>query len=260
MKKVTVITPCYNNERFILDCVKSVAASITFKKFELEHVVVDDASTDRSWEILQKLNLKHLKIYRLTKNRGSGTARNYAIKKIDTDFLFCLDGDDVLFQTSLLKLLGVAGTTGQDWVYGDFLRVNEDLSYIIGNDYYGSQFESIDDVLLSIYLGEHFFQHSSIFSLKMIEKIGYYDETRQYPDDLDLFTRFLLNGHYPYYFSGPLYLHRFHKTNLSRAHLMDKTLHFKNLVKLYQKYQAQMQIKLGEEKNDLIKLFLTNYQ
>ena len=46
MKKIAVITPVFNGERFIAECIKSVDLAITGNDFVIEHVIVDDGSTD----------------------------------------------------------------------------------------------------------------------------------------------------------------------------------------------------------------------
>ena len=47
---VSVITPAYNVERYISDAIESILAQ-SFRDFE--YVVIDDCSTDRTWEIIQ---------------------------------------------------------------------------------------------------------------------------------------------------------------------------------------------------------------
>ncbi|HUT44147.1 MAG TPA: glycosyltransferase, partial [Desulfobacterales bacterium] len=235
MKKIAVITPVYNGEKFIEDCLKSVALSITTNNFDIEHILVDDCSTDKSWEIINRVNVPKLRTFRLEKNSGSSAARNFGIKQSSADYLFCLDQDDVLFQNSLKFLFETTGKHKTDWVYGDFLRTNEDLKYIFGEDYYGSEFISNTDLLTSMFSGEHFFQQNCFYSRELFESVGGFDENNNIYQDFDLFTRFALSGHLPKYIYGPLYLHRFHKNNLSKVADRENNpeIHKKDVATLY---------------------------
>lgn len=245
MKKISVITPVLNTEDFIQDCINSVANSITLSQLEIEHIIVDDFSTDHTVDKIQEsiLILDGKSIIKLfpNKNPGRTSARNLALKNSDSDFVFCLDADDVIFQNSLRYLIETVNKKGYDWVYGDFLRTNEDLSYLIGQDYYGWEFNSPQDVLTSMYSGTHFFQQNSLFSRETVEKAGNYNEQIKVADDFDLMTRILLNGTLPHYIRTALYLHRFHSHNLTpKQYQQDKNKHLKDVSHLYDKYENRL--------------------
>lgn len=84
--KVVAVIPSYNEEENILTTIKSV------KKIDLidEIVIVDDGSTDKTSEIVSKLDVKLIK---LKKNSGKGYAIKKAIEEIDYKYLVLLDGD-----------------------------------------------------------------------------------------------------------------------------------------------------------------------
>jgi glycosyltransferase involved in cell wall biosynthesis len=92
MPRVSVIMPVYNCAPFLREAVGSVLAQ-TFRDFEL--IVVDDASSDRSWEMLQALPDKRVRRFRLEKNHGVTTARGYAVEHADCEYLAFLDADDI---------------------------------------------------------------------------------------------------------------------------------------------------------------------
>jgi len=89
---VSVITPNYNGERFI----RRVVESVRRQNYSLEHIIVDDCSTDNSWTILLELSKKYdwLKLIRLEQNSGPIVARNKAIEVAQGRFLAFLDVDD----------------------------------------------------------------------------------------------------------------------------------------------------------------------
>ncbi len=247
MHKIAVITPCYNSADFILDCMQSVALANTFGICEITHIIVDDASTDDTWNIINRSKISNLLTFRLIENKGSAFARNYAIKHCDADFIFCLDSDDVLFQNSLFSLLTAAIEKKADWVYGDILRGDDQLRYLSGRDYFGWNFKTTQEVLIALFKNEHFFQHSSLFSKKAFEKAGRYDETLRMAVDFDLFTRMLLCEYPPFYLPGPLFIHRFHNNNLSRLYTADPKKHEQTIRKLYEKYVDRLKLTLSKD-------------
>ncbi len=92
--EVSIITPNYNTARFIGETIESVLAQ-TFPDWEM--IIVDDASTDDSPEILQSFAEKdpRIKPVFLDKNRGQGHARNLATDLAQGRFLGFLDSDDI---------------------------------------------------------------------------------------------------------------------------------------------------------------------
>lgn len=77
MPEVSVIIPVYNIEKFVEKCIRSVTGQ-TFR--DLEILVVNDGSTDRSGEILERLAAEDSRIvYISQENRGVAAARNRAV-------------------------------------------------------------------------------------------------------------------------------------------------------------------------------------
>jgi glycosyltransferase involved in cell wall biosynthesis len=84
--------PVYNCAQFLRESVASVLGQ-TLKDFEL--ILVDDGSSDASWEILQTFTAKRIRTFRFEQNIGVGSARNFAIEKTDCEYLAFLDADDL---------------------------------------------------------------------------------------------------------------------------------------------------------------------
>ena len=92
--KVSIITPVYNASRFIEDTAKSVFEQ---SYSDWEWILVDDCSTDNSWEILQCLEKKdhRVKIYKNPTNVKQGKTRNFAITQASGKYIAFLDSDDI---------------------------------------------------------------------------------------------------------------------------------------------------------------------
>ena len=75
---ISVITPVYNRELYIEECINSVLAQ-SYQKFEI--IIVDDGSTDKTYEICRSLALNDDRIKLFAANHGGvSAARNRAIE------------------------------------------------------------------------------------------------------------------------------------------------------------------------------------
>ena len=94
MPKVSVIIPVYNSEKYISECLDSVLNQ-TFKDIEI--ICIDDGSTDKSFNILNRYNIKEKRITLLTqKNLGQSVARNKALEIAQGEYIYFLDSDDYI--------------------------------------------------------------------------------------------------------------------------------------------------------------------
>ncbi|HHD2823132.1 TPA: glycosyltransferase family 2 protein [Clostridium perfringens] len=100
--KVSVITASYNAENFIEDTIKSVLAQ-NYK--ELELIIVDDCSTDRTEEIINRYIAldSRIKFLKLEKNSGAAIARNKGLENATGQYIAFLDSDDLWDNNKLEK-------------------------------------------------------------------------------------------------------------------------------------------------------------
>lgn len=101
-KLVSIITPVYNSEKFIPQCINSVLSQ-TYNHWEM--ILVDDCSVDQSKEIISYYAKKdsRIKYIRLNKNLGAGIARNKAIEASVGRYIAFLDSDDFWHKDKLEK-------------------------------------------------------------------------------------------------------------------------------------------------------------
>jgi len=93
--KLSILMPVYNERTVIARCISLVLAAPLPEEMERELVIVDDRSSDGSWEILQGLAEKHpeIRLFRHEVNRGKGAAVRTAINQATGDFSIVQDGD-----------------------------------------------------------------------------------------------------------------------------------------------------------------------
>ena len=93
MKKISVIIPVYNAEKWLERLIESIKSQTIFKK--LEFVFVNDGSTDNSLNILSSINEPNIKIIS-QENSGVSAARNNGIKNSTGEYIAFIDADDYI--------------------------------------------------------------------------------------------------------------------------------------------------------------------
>lgn len=121
---VSVITAAYDAEAFIAQTIASVQAQ-TFGDWEL--LVVDDASTDRTAEIVATLAAAdpRIRLIRLKRNRGVAAARNTALDAAQGRFVAFLDGDDLWLPQKLERQVAFMQRHNAAVSYTAFRRIDE---------------------------------------------------------------------------------------------------------------------------------------
>jgi hypothetical protein len=105
MTLVSVVIPCHNAAAFVAETIESALAQ-TYQPLEL--VVVDDASTDGSWTVIEEVSARHpgrVTALRLERNRGGCHARNLGAATARGRYLMFLDADDVLSPPTVAALV-----------------------------------------------------------------------------------------------------------------------------------------------------------
>ena len=101
---VSIITPCFNSEKYVSQTIQSVLSQ-TYQNWEM--LLVDDCSNDETFAILSKFVSQdaRIKAFKLEKNAGAGVARNYAIQHAQGNYIAFLDADDLWKPEKLEKQL-----------------------------------------------------------------------------------------------------------------------------------------------------------
>lgn len=98
MIKISVIIPCYNAGLYIDRCIRTITVQ-TIGFDNLEIICIDDASTDDTWDHLQKWEQRfpdNILLIRQKENRKQGTARNIGLQYASADWIAFIDADDWL--------------------------------------------------------------------------------------------------------------------------------------------------------------------
>ena len=112
--KISVIIPAYNAETYLEPCVRS-ALQQTYQNLEI--LLIDDGSTDSTWDICRRLAAADSRIKPIHKqNGGVSSARNAGIEAASGAMLLFVDGDDELKENGLEALIEAQQRTGADIV------------------------------------------------------------------------------------------------------------------------------------------------
>lgn len=94
--KLSIIIPAYNAEKFIAPCILSCV-----NKADVEVIVVDDGSIDKTYEVAKALNSKTYTI----EHGGVSRARNYGLSKAKGDYVWFVDADDLVNPDAIKHVL-----------------------------------------------------------------------------------------------------------------------------------------------------------
>lgn len=115
---ISLIIPVYNKEKYLDECIKS-AVSQSYSNIEI--IVIDDGSQDKSNRIIKKWALKDPRIkYFFQENRGVAITRNRGISIAKGDYIFFLDADDVLEKHAIFEFVKCAEQTKADIITANF--------------------------------------------------------------------------------------------------------------------------------------------
>ena len=116
MEKVSIIVPVYNVESYLEECLDSLVNQ-TFTDMEI--IIIDDGSTDRSLEIMKTYASKDKRIVLSTQsNNGVSAARNKGLTLATGVYVLFVDSDDKIELDSVEKLYQQIIKTGSDIIIG----------------------------------------------------------------------------------------------------------------------------------------------
>jgi glycosyltransferase involved in cell wall biosynthesis len=210
---VSVITPAYNAQRFLGAAISS-ALTQTYPNVEI--VVTDDGSTDRTAEIARAYGDRLVLVEQ--DNTGLTGARNAAMRAASGDYLALLDSDDILLPPYLDSMIETIRSssdakvwaTSQAWPFTEFDGVLTQKQVLpLGPIPRGRQRSTI--------LQANFVTVFSVFPRAMVEEIGGFDESLRRCEDWEYWARAILSGWRVAFQPRPYALYRRSSGSLSTA-------------------------------------------
>lgn len=149
--EVSVIMPAYNAERYIEEAVESV---LNQTLSDLELIIIDDCSKDRTMEIVNRLSQSDPRIHVIKNKVNSGVAktRNYGLELSRGKYVAFLDSDDIWHKDKLEKQVSLAKKSKADIIYSTYSLMTEQGTKKY-NDFVVPETVSFEQMLTCNYFG-----------------------------------------------------------------------------------------------------------
>ena len=124
--KISVIVCAYNVQNYVQKCLNSLLNQ-TYKPLEI--IVVEDGSTDSTWEILKSYQKNpQIQLYQNSENKGLSYSRNYALTKCSGQYIGYIDADDYVEENYYEKLMESIESEHSDVAVCDMKLYYEDTN------------------------------------------------------------------------------------------------------------------------------------
>ena len=197
-EKVSIVIPLFNQGQYLEEAVMSVLNQ-TYTNWEI--CIINDGSTDDSYEIAQKL-VKEINDYRIVlltqQNRGKGATRNRGLCETDGEFVTTLDSDDMITPDYLnvaLQLLRENPRAG--WITPKTLVFGKDNHVA-----WWAEFNLMESIKASPS------PSSSIIRRAALDDVGIFREDLTDREDAELWLRLIEKGWISITTEEPLFLYR----------------------------------------------------
>lgn len=244
MPLISVVMPMYNASAFVESAINSILNQ-SIQDFEI--IVVDDASKDNSYEVVESLNNPKIRLTRMSENSGSIKAANHALSLATGKFIARMDSDDIAkpnrFEIELYFLNKnpnciMVGSSAKPFYEG------KGRAWKYPNSFGGCRARALFSAPLL---------HPTIIARReLFEKVQY---TEQLVDDYDLMIKALEYGEL-YSLPQVLLDYRIHKKSLSHANVEKQfnashALHLKELAKIgdFNDYEAKLHTHIARYEN-----------
>jgi len=184
MIKLSVITPTYNAERYIKDAINSILLQ-TLPDFEF--IILDDCSTDNTWEIIKQFAEKDNRIIAIENENNLGIAgnRNKGISLAKGKYIVWQDADDISIIGRLEKQYQFMEKNSDVGICGGFLQ------FFSNNSDSGVRRYAPDDRTLrkKIFRYSPVAQPAAIIRKKCLDEVGKYNLKYPPAEDIDMSFR-----------------------------------------------------------------------
>lgn len=221
---VSVLIPVYNAEKYLEKCIKSVTNQ-SLKNMEI--IIINDGSTDKTLEILEKLKRNDSRINIITQeNKGVSIARNNALKHVKGEYILWLDSDDWI-EKGLEEVYIKAKQEEADIVVLDYWREEENKIFYNEDKINENNIKYIN----SIFCGK-----STVYLWNKLIKTSLYKENKiEFPEnikcgeDLAVLVRLIYYSSKIIKVNKAFYHYVFNSNSISKKKYKEEEIFFKVL-------------------------------
>jgi glycosyltransferase involved in cell wall biosynthesis len=224
LPQVSIILPAFNCERYIAESVSSILQQV-YDNFEL--LVIDDGSTDNTFNILSSITDQRLRVLRNDGNKGLIYSLNRGIDESKGEYIARMDADDIAVNDRIEKQVHWLLHHPRTAAVGCFTR-NIDAA--------GNELPDWDldrkchsaDAIRQVMPRENCIAHPSMMMRAAVLKQYRYARSQKNIEDYDLWLRMLADGLVIEKLPQPLLLYRVHETSVTNTFLRKKNPFLKN--------------------------------
>lgn len=228
MPTISVIMPTYNAEKYISTAIESILQQ-TFEDFEF--IIIDDASTDQTYDIICSYHDKRITRIRNQRNLGVAACINKGILIAHSEFIARMDSDDISKPDRFQKQVQFMNANSNLGISGTHMEIIDNKGKVIKE-----HLKKIGDetIKVSLFFGHTSFAHPSIMMRsRMIDMYHLrYDTAFQYAEDFDLYCRcssFMAMDNYP----ECLVQYRIHPESVSQKYKQQQVIDAKTALYLH---------------------------
>lgn len=184
--KITVVTPSYNQGKFIERTILSVLNQ-TYRN--IEYIIIDGGSTDETMEIVNRYRGR-IDVIVHEKDKGQSDAINKGFKLATGTLVGWLNSDDVLYPDAIERIASLYREDPSAAIY-----YGATLDYIDSDDHLlHSRTSIIPNKAYLLNTNYDVIQQGSFYNAEIVRKVNYVDESIYYCMDLELWLRLLDHG------------------------------------------------------------------
>ncbi len=216
---ISVLLSVYNDDKNIKNSIESILSQ-SYKNIEL--LVIDDCSDDKTYDILNEIKDSRIKIYRNKENKGLTKSLNILINKSNGDILARHDSDDI----SLPNRIEVQYKALSKY----HLDACTTRAYIKNSERSIPRFSHYLPISLVMKYKNPFIHGTLMVRKKAILDVGLYDENIKYAQDYKLFLKLLKKNYKLKILKKKLYILNM-KNNISSLNKEEQQFYFKEIKK-----------------------------
>lgn len=180
---VSVIIPVYNREKYIGEAIESILLQ-TYQYFEL--IIVDDASTDKTFEIINQYHDNRIRILKNKLNLGVSASRNLGIDNAGGKYLAFMDSDDISVPERLYKQVKLFEANRDVIICGSWIQLLNSQKII--------EFKSKHSQIITSFLISSPVATPTVMIRRDIMQQERFKENLRFGEDYDLWSRVFWKG------------------------------------------------------------------
>lgn len=225
--KISVLMPNYNWEKYISEAIESILNQ-NFTDFEF--IIIDDGSSDKSWEIIQDYAKKDERIVALKneENLWVQNTRNKLFEEAQWEYYAFFDSDDISYLNRLeIQIEFFKKHSDIDICGSNFEIINKDWNITETKKFP----ETDDEIKKSFFYRNPFGQNTILLKAKCVKIVGWYNTSFTVAEDLDLWVRLWVK----------------YKMHNIQENLIQYRIHWQNSILTKQKLHIQNTLKIRKK-------------